>query len=455
MKALSENQLDALKALLDADDFSQNASELTLHAHDESPHGDFPPDVIYYANSAADISTLLRYCNANNIPVTPWAAGTSLEANPVAVRGGVSLDLTRMDRIVDVRPQDLQVTVQPGVVLQDLNKKLSRHGLFFPPDPGAHCTIGGMVANNAAGIQAVKYGATKHYVLSMEVVLASGEIVRCGTRAMRTSSGYDLLHLFIGSEGTLGVFTEITLKLAGIPPDASAATASFGELTQTTQTVVDLVQAGLSPAALELMDPTTVRDINAFEGLDLPEVPTLFLEFTGGHAQVEEDVCLAQQICEHNGCTAYNVALGRDERDRLWQGRHHAFYASAAANPGMKAIVVDVAVPISRFPEMVDLAREALREHELHGPILGHAGEGNFHVGIFYDEADIEKAHAVNDRIVSRALEIGGTATGEHGVGLGKVHFMEQEHGKSYALMKQIKQLLDPNGILNPGKIFA
>lgn len=455
MKAISPDQLERLKALLGDEKLSQNASELAAHARDESAHTEHPPDVIVYARSKEDVSRLLRFCHDEGIPVTPWGAGTSLEANPVAVRGGVCLDLSRMDEILSIEPEDFQATVQPGVVHYDLNTRLSKYGLFFPPDPGAPATIGGMVANNAAGIQAMKYGSVKNYVLRLEVVLANGEIIHCGTKAMRTSSGYDLLHLFVGSEGTLGVFTEITLKLAGIPPEVSAATASFPKLRRATQAVVELVGAGLSPAALELMDPITVRDINAFKGLSLPELPTLFLEFRGNAAEVAEDVRLAREICEQTGCVQYQSVLGREERDRLWEARHHAYYASAAANPGKRAIVTDVAVPISKFPDMVEFAREKLSEHGLNGPILGHAGDGNFHVGILYgDEDEKAKAEAINEAIVLKALELGGTATGEHGVGVGKIPFMPKEHGPSYELMKQIKELLDPHRILNPGKIF-
>jgi len=456
MKVLTKSQLDQLKSIYDESQITQNPSELATHARDESAHGEFHPDVVIYPQSRDEIVNAVKFCDQHNIPIVPWGAGTSLEANPVAVHGGISLDLSKMDQIVDIRPQDFQVTVQPGVVLQNLNKALSKHGLFFPPDPGAPCTIGGMVANNAAGIQAVKYGATKHYVIKMEVVLANGEVITCGSNAMRTSSGYDLLHLFVGSEGTLGIFTEITLKLAGIPPDVSAATASFPDMQSATKTVVELTQAGLSAAALEIMDPVTVRDINMFKGLELQEVPTLFLEFVGTKTAVSEDVKLAQEICAGNGCTDYGIAMGREERDRLWEARHHAFYASAAANPGMLALVLDVAVAISKFPELVDHARKVLAKYELGGPILGHAGDGNFHVGIFYkNEPDQKaKAHVANDEIVHRALEMGGTATGEHGVGIGKIPYMEREHGTSYQLMKQIKHLFDPKGILNPGKIF-
>jgi D-lactate dehydrogenase (cytochrome) len=457
MRAMTEAQLKTLKELVGPGKVSRNESELLVHARDESAHEEHPPDAIVYAESRDDVAKVLKFCNSEKIPVVPWGAGTSLEANPVAFYGGVCLDLSRMNEIVEIRPEDFQVTVQPGVIHYDLNKRLSKYGLFFPPDPGAPATIGGIVANNAAGVQAVKYGSVKHYVLKLEVVLASGEIITCGTNAMRSSSGYDLVHLFVGSEGTLGVFTEITLRLVGIPPEVSAAIASFPELRQATRAVVEVVQAGLSPAALELMDPITVRDINAFKGLKLPEMPTLFLEFRGNGPEVAEDVRLTQEICESNGCARYQSVLGREERDQLWEARHHAYYASAAANPGKRAIVTDVAVPISKFPDMVEFARRKLEEFGLNGPILGHAGDGNFHVGIFYSDTLEEraKAHAVNDAIVLKALELDGTATGEHGVGVGKIKFMQQEHGASYEWMRQIKELFDPNGILNPGKIFS
>ena len=455
MRALTESQLQALKDLVGPEKVSRNESELLVHARDEGGHGEHPPDCVVYAESRDDVVKVLTFCNREGIPVVPWGAGTSLEANPVALYGGICLDLSRMNRVVEVRPEDFQVTVEPGVVHYDLNKQLSKYGLFFPPDPGAPATLGGIVANNAAGIQAVKYGSVKRYVLQLEVVLANGEVLRLGSRAMRSSSGYDLVHLFVGSEGTLGVFTEITLRLVGIPPEVSAATASFPELEGATRAVVEIVQAGLSPAALELMDPITVRDINAFKGLKLPETPTLFLEFRGNGPEVAEDVRLAREICEENGCARFESVLGREERDRLWEARHHAYYASAAANPGKRAIVTDVAVPISKFPEMVEFSRGKLEEFGLGGPILGHAGDGNFHVGIFYgNEEERAKAHQVNEAIVLRALELGGTATGEHGVGVGKIPFMEREHGASYRWMERIKQLFDPNGILNPGKIF-
>jgi D-lactate dehydrogenase (cytochrome) len=456
---MTDVELQDLQALLGPERVLTGESELLIHARDESHHPEHKPDAVIYPQSTEEISKILKFANERRIPVTAWGAGTSLEANPVPVHGGIVLDLSRMNQIIAIYPEDLQAVVQPGVTHTELNQKLSKYGLFFPPDPGAPATIGGMVANNAAGIQAIKYGATKDYVLALEVVLANGEIIKVGNRAMRTSSGYNLVGLFVGSEGTLGIFTEITLRLAGISKEVSAAIAAFPTLEQAAHAVVQIVQSGLDPAALELLDPDCMRAINYLKNLSLAEQPTLFLEFRG-HARevVRDDLRFAQEICEQNGCSSFSSALGQEERNKLWEARHHLAYASAALNPGKRAIVVDVAVPISKFPTMVEFARQKLKEHNLDGPVFGHAGDGNFHVGIFYnpdDPGERARAHAANDAIVFRALELGGTATGEHGVGVGKIKFMRAEHGASYELMRQIKKLLDPNGILNPGKIFA
>ena len=454
MSRLSSQHLDALGARLRADQVSTTTPDLQAHCRDESTHDPCLPDVVVFAESTEDVAQLLRYCNEARIPVTAWGAGTSLEANPMALQGGVVLDCSRMNAIVEVRADDLQVTVEPGVYHTDLNERLSRQGLVFPPDPGAPCSIAGMVANNAAGIRGFKYGATRNWVLELEVVLAGGEVIRTGTRAMRSASGYDLTRLFVGSEGTLGVFTEITLKLAGIPPEVSAATASFESLADASQAVVDLVQAGLTPTALELMDAVAVRQINAFKNLQLPEGPLLFLEFSGTKPAVAEDVQLAQSVCEDRGCVRYQPAMGREERNRLWDARHEAYYAAVADNPDKQSIITDVAVPVSQLPTLIDFAQAQLDAHGLSGPIHAHAGDGNFHVVAFYDEDHASAVHAFNQALVDRALSVGGTATGEHGVGSGKIKFMEAEHGASYAWMREVKELFDPNGILNPGKIF-
>ncbi|MBI3659153.1 FAD-binding protein [Candidatus Acetothermia bacterium] len=452
---ISKQDLSHLQSLVSSDRFSTGESELNLHARDESYHDEHRPDVVIYPTSAQEISKILAFANMKKIPVTAWGVGTSMEGNPIPLHGGIVLDFSKMNQILEIRDKDLQVVVQPGVIHTELNQKLAKYGLFFPPDPGAPATIGGMVANNAAGIQAVKYGATKHYVLKLQVVLPSGEIIKVGTNAMRTSSGYDLVHLFVGSEGTLGVFTEITLKLVGIPREVSAALASFSTLEQASETVVQILQAGLSPAALELMDTESIRALNAFKEVKLAEQPTLMLEFRGNGAEVKEDVELARELCESNGCTDFTIGLGKEQRDKLWEARHHLLYAAAALNPGKRIIVTDVAVPISKFPELVTFAKAKLTDLGVPGAIVGHAGDGNFHVGNFYDPAKLEeksRAQVVNDAIVKRALEMGGTATGEHGVGIGKTKFMPAEHGASLELMKQIKTLIDPNGIMNPGK---
>ncbi len=455
MGQLATEHIHAVRSRLREDQVSTTSTELAAHSRDESTHEPCLPDVVVFAESTEDVAHVVGYADGAKIPVTPWGAGTSLEANSMALHGGIALDLSRMNRILDVRAEDLQVTVQPGVYHTDLNGRLSRQGLFFPPDPGAPCTIAGMIANNAAGIRGFKYGATRQWVLQLEVVLANGEVMRCGSRAMRSSSGYDLVRLFVGSEGTLGVVTEATLKLAGLPPQISAATASFESLIDASEAVVDLVQAGLAPTALELMDTVGVRQINAFKNLDLPEGPLLFLEFSGTEPAVAEDVELAKSVCEDRGCTRYRPAVGREERDRLWDARHEAYYAAVADNPDKNSIITDVAVPISQLPAMIDFAQEALHARGLSGPIHAHAGDGNFHVVAFYDEERASAVQDFNQALVDKALSAGGTATGEHGVGSGKIKFMEAEHGASYTWMRKVKELFDPNGILNPGKIFG
>ncbi len=454
---LSAEELESLRKIVGPERLATGESELELHSRDESHHPPHRPDAVVFPRSAAEISAILRFANSRKIPVTPWAAGTSLEGNPIPVRGGLVLDLRLMDRILWIRPEDLQACVQPGVDFVRLNERLERYGLFFPPDPGAVATIGGMVANDAKGIRALKYGSTGDHVLALEVVLPTGKIIKVGSRAVRSSSGYDLKRLFIGSEGTLGVITEITLLLSGLPGEFLTAIAAFPGVETAAETVAELIAAGLQPAALEFLDEDVVRLVNKFNKLSLPERPLLFLEFQGSsRAALEDDLELVRQICaarvEH-----LDAGIGREERARLWEARHVVHDTIRKAHPGVQGIVVDVAVPLSRYPEIVAFAKQMIRKHGLTGYAFGHAGSGNLHVELLYHPEDADekaRAEVANEELVLRALELEGTATGEHGVGLGKRKFMAREHGPSLELMRRIKELLDPNGIMNPGKIF-
>jgi D-lactate dehydrogenase (cytochrome) len=363
-----------------------------------------------------------------------------------------------MNRILDVHTADFQIDVQPGILYKDMNKALARHGLFFAPDPGANASIGGMVSNNAAGTRTPKYGATKDNVLRLEVVLPSGEIIRTGTRAVKTSSGYDLVHLFIGSEGTLGVVTETTLKLAPLPDKFSAVTVAFPSVEAATRSVSSIVGSGLTPAALEFLDLTSVRALNTAGGINLPERPTLLMEFhSATEVGLRDELALVRQLCEEESYLAFQAGLGRAARDWLWRARHQLYEVLVRNHPGRAFVIVDVAVPISNFPQLVATAGQALARRALMGTIVGHAGDGNLHALIAYlpdDEKSYVVAHAADVEIVNAALALDGTATGEHGIGIGKREFMAQEHGHSLNVMRAIKNALDPNGIMNPGKVL-
>lgn len=450
--------LEFIRSIVGPERVSIGESTLDLHSKDESFHQKRKPDVVAWPLSAEEISQILKLASEKRIPVTPWGAGTSLEGNPIPLEGGIVLNLQQMNHVLELRTEDLQVRVEAGVIYKELNQYLSRYGLFFPPDPGASATIGGMVGNNASGIRTIKYGATKDFVLNMVIVLPSGEVIRVGTNAIKSSSGYDLCRLFIGSEGTLGVTTEVTLRLVGLPAEFMAAVVHFNSIREATDTVIQVMRSGLSPAALEFLDTLTVQAVNQFKKLSLEERPTLFIEFHGASAAgLKEELEVVKEICEENRSLRFDSGIGREERNRLWEARYGVRESIKVNNPGLYPLVIDTAVPISKYSDMVEWGQRIVEKQGLKGYAFGHAGSGNLHIeilGIPEEKAQWQKVREAEGKIVHFALECGGTATGEHGIGIGKKKFMEKEHGESLTLMKQIKKLIDPHGIMNPGKIF-
>lgn len=458
MKTLDHKKILELTALVSSDRLSTGRSQLDLHRRDISPHRGKRPAAVVWPETTAEVSAILRWTYAQEVPVTPWGAGTSTEGNPVPLHGGLVVDLTRMDRILAIRPQDLQADVQPGVLRKELNRQAGKHGLFFPPDPGADATIGGMIANNASGVQTVKYGATKDYTMRLTVVVPGGDVIHTGCKAPKSSSGYDLTRLFVGSEGTLGIVTEATLRLTGIPSHHLAATAAFDRLEEASHAVAMLIGSGIEPAALELLTPRLIGLMNRENHLGLAEQPTLFCEFHGiSRAMLTEIAALAEDLCKDCGSTLFKTGVDERQRHDLWRARHEAWETIHRAHPGKDTLVVDAAVPISQYPDLVVFAQSLVDQSGAVGYVFGHAGDGNLHVvlvGNPDDAAEWLRIEKINDRIVTRAVEIGGTCTGEHGIGIGKRKFMRLEHGDSYELMHRIKALLDPKGLMNPGKIF-
>ena len=445
-----------LKAILDERRVSSGESVRHLHSHDESFHAPSLPDVVVWPHTTEEASRLVRWAKGKRVPVTAWGAGTSLEGNPIPVQGGMVMDFNEMNRIIAVRPEDFQADVQAGVIYKELNKALARDGLFFPPDPGAAATIGGMIGNNASGIRSVRYGATKDYVLRLTVVLPDGEVIHAGNRARKSSSGYNLPALFTGSEGTLGIITEATLKLAGLPVNFMAVRATFPTVLNATTTVYQIMRAGLAPAAMEFLDANVVRVLNADRDLTLEENPTLLMEFSGYSRQgLAEEMAFVEEICQQNGALSIDRGIGAEERARLWEIRHQTYESIKRYHTGLSPLIMDVAVPLSRYSEMVEFSKQEVRD--LTAYLFGHAGDGNIHVHVMDDPQDAKRWARVEEAsrsIVMKALEFEGTCTGEHGVGIGKSRFMETEHGASLILMKRLKELLDPENLFNPGKFF-
>lgn len=451
---LVEQLLARFKGLL-----STSMAVREQHGRDESPFDIPPPSAVVFAERTEDVEDAVRLCAQFSTPVIAYGAGSSIEGHLLAVRGGICIDVSRMNQILSLNAEDLTVTVQPGVTRKQLNEAIKDSGLFFPIDPGADASIGGMTATRASGTNAVRYGTMRENVLALEVIMANGERVRTGTRAKKSSAGYDLTRLFVGSEGTLGVMTEITLRLYPIPEAISAAVCSFGSIAQATETVIQTIQMGIPIARVELLDANTVRMVNTHSKLGLREEPMLLMEFHGSPASVKEQAELVQEIAAGNGGNAFEWSSTPEARTRLWTARHNAYFAAIQSRPGCRAVTTDVCVPISR---LADCLLESIDEANASGLpyfLVGHVGDGNFHFGYLIDPtlaAERDTAEALNERLVQRSLRLGGTCTGEHGVGLHKIGFLEQEAGSAaIAVMRGIKKALDPLNIMNPGKIFV
>jgi D-lactate dehydrogenase (cytochrome) len=436
------------------------ASVREQHGRDESPFTRVPPPAaVVFAETTADVADAVRLVAAHRVPLIPYGAGSSLEGHLLAVHGGVSLDLSRMSRIVAVHAEDMTITVQAGVPRSAVNRALESKGLFFPVDPGADASIGGMCATRASGTNAVRYGTMRENVLALEVVTASGEVIRTGTRARKSSAGYDLTRLFIGSEGTLGVITEITLRLHPLPEAVAAATCSFGGVAPAVQTAMSLIQSGIPIARCELVCAHTVRMVNAHSRIALPEQPLLLMEFHGSPGDVADQARHAEALAAEHGGEAFAWTTTPEERTRLWTARHNAYFAAIHAYPGRRVISTDTCVPISRLADCLLASAEQAEASGLPHYLLGHVGDGNFHFGYLIDPDsadDWRVAEALNHALVHRALALGGTCSGEHGIGLHKMGFLREEAGEgAIAMMRAIKQALDPLHIMNPGKIFA
>jgi D-lactate dehydrogenase (cytochrome) len=450
---------EALKTMLDVDRVSTGLSDRELHSRDQSTHAAHLPDLVVWPQSTEEVSRLAAYANEHRVPLTSWGAGSSLEGNPIPVYAGIVVDFSRMNRIVEIYSEDFQVRVQPGILYKDMNQILAKQGLFFAPDPGANASIGGMIANNAAGTRTVKYGATRENVLALEVVLASGEVLRTGSRSVKQSAGYDLTHLFTGSEGTLGLITEATMRLAPIPEHVSAAVVSFPSTEAAAQAVFEIMGTGLDPAALELVNTAAVTAINRAEVFDLDEVPNLFLEFhSGSEASLADVLHIVESICKELGCQTYRAGLGHESRLNLWRARHRLAEILIRSHPGLAYVITDVAVPISQYPVLVSRAQQGLQKlSPMETYILGHAGDGNMHTMLFFNDSPEQRTlvEGFSDQLVEHAITLGGTCTGEHGVGIGKRKYLQREYGETAVqTMQLIKRLLDPKGILNPGKVL-
>ncbi|MHA7060445.1 FAD-linked oxidase C-terminal domain-containing protein [Azospirillum argentinense] len=453
--AFTDEMKAEFKALL-GDRFTTAAAVREHHGKDESYHPNFPPDGVAFATSTEEVSAIVKLCAKHKLPIIPFGTGTSLEGGVAALAGGVCIDVSNMKEVLRVSPEDLDVTVQAGVTRKQLNEHLRDTGLFFPIDPGADASLGGMASTRASGTNAVRYGTMRENVLGLTVVLADGRIIKTGGRARKSAAGYDLTRLFVGAEGTLGIITEVTLRLYGIPEAISSAVCPFNDIRGAVDTVIQTIQSGIPVARIELLDEVQMDAVNKYSKLDYKVAPTLFFEFHGTAAGVKEQAEMVSAIAAEFGGSEFTWATRPEDRSKLWQARHDGYYAALALRPGSKGWPTDVCVPISRLADCILETKKDIAESSMLAPLVGHVGDGNFHLVYVIDPdkpEEMAEAKRLNDRMVDRALAMGGTCTGEHGIGYGKMEFLEKEAGDAFAVMGELKRAFDPENRMNPGKV--
>ena len=455
--AVVDDLVEDLKELL-GDRVTTSAAVLDRHGHDEAWYETMPPDAVVFPHSTEEVVEVVKICRRHHAPIIPFGTGTSLEAHVQALHGGVSVDMTEMDQILEVNAEDLDCRVQPGVRRKQLNEYLRDTGLFFPVDPGADASLGGMTATRASGTNAVRYGTMRENVMGLTVVLADGRVIKTGGRARKSAAGYDLTRVFVGSEGTLGLITKITLRLYGIPEAISAAVVAFDDIEGAVNTVILTIQSGVPVARIELLDEVQMQASIDYSGLDYAAKPTLFLEFHGSEAGVREQVETVAEIAAELGGGEFQWTTQAEERTELWQARHDVAYAGKALKPGGRMLATDVCVPISRLTECIMETKKDVAQTRLIAPFCGHVGDGNFHVAVPFDPDDEEEVRQMDwfcERLVKRALAMGGTCTGEHGIGIGKAKYMRAEHGDAVDVMWALKRAIDPENLMNPGKMLT
>lgn len=450
--------LSDLRDLL-GDRLSTGQSVREIHGRDEAYSTPALPDAVAFPKSTDEVSAIMKICSAHKVPVVPFGIGTSLEGHVIPICGGISMDTSQMNKVMEIHESDLDAVVQPGVTRTQLNDKLRATGLMFTVDPGADATLGGMASTRASGTNTVRYGTMRENVLALEVVLPDGRVIHTGSRARKSSAGYDLTHLFVGSEGTLGIITELTVRLFGRPDTELSATCAFETIDDAVNTVIMAIQMGIPMARIELLDEVQMKGMNIFNpNLNLPEKPHLFLEFHGSEAGVKEQVDMFQSVAEEFGVSGFDWATKLEDRERLWQARHNAYYAGKSLRKGCEGVVTDCCVPISALADCIARTKEMIVESGMIAPIVGHVGDGNYHLLILIDPEntdEIARAKQLASDVNRTALSFGGTVTGEHGVGTGKMKYMAEEHGEAYLLMAQLKRSIDPLNIMNPGKLVS